>query len=353
MKKSYLLTSVILFFIVSSCSEATREGDNPESSQPVMTAETQMRNLSDTRTVSAPVIAYKRVYITARTAGQVLEVNFEEGDMVRSGQVLARLDTRRQEAQLRNAQARLVEARQNFNRQKALFDEQVITAAEFENATLMLEQAESDVQFQKVEVDLGTITSPIHAVVSARLIEPGTTVNTNDRLFTIENHDLLVVRPALSELDVAQLEKGQQLDLMFDVLGEDSYPGTIRRIFPAADGITRLFTVEVEIHQDKIPAKVRPGYLARTRFTLDNRTNVITVPNEAIVNKDNKTVVFVIRDERAHEIQVETGIERDGFTEILSGLQEGEKVAAGNISRLEDQRKVTVAGTFKRYGFRE
>lgn len=353
MKRPYLLTSIILFFILYSCGEATPEGEKTESSQPVMTAETQIRNLSDTRTVSAPVIAYKRVYITARTAGQVLEVNFEEGDLVRPGQVLARLDTRRQEAQLRNAQARLVEARQNFSRQKALYDEQVITDAEFENATLMLEQAESDVQFQKVEVDLGIITSPINAVVSARLIEPGTTVNTNDRLFTIENHDLLVVRPALSELDVAQLKKGQQLDLMFDVLGEDSYPGTIRRIFPAADGITRLFTVEVEIYQDKIPEKVRPGYLARTRFTLDNRTDVIAVPNEAIVNQDSKKIVFVIRDERAHETEVETGIERDGFTEILSGLQEGEIVAAGNISRLQDQSKVTVAGTFKRYGFRE
>ncbi len=353
MKRPYLLTSILLIFVVSSCSEATSEADNSETSQPVMTAEAKIRNLSDTRTVSAPVIAYRRVYITARTAGQVLEVNFEEGDLVRRGQVLARLDTRRQEAQLRNAQARLVEARQHFNRQKALFDEQVITPAEFENATLMLEQAESDVEFQKVEVDLGIITSPINAVVSARLAEPGTTVNTNDRLFTIEDHDLLVLRPALSELDVAQLEKGQQLDLIFDVMGEDPYPGTIRRIFPAADVITRLFTVEVEIHQDKIPQKVRPGYLVRSRFTLDNRTDVVTVPNEAIVNRDNKSFVFVIRDERAHETGVETGIERDGFTEIISGLQKGENVAAGNISRLEDESKVVVAGAFKRYGFRE
>ena len=353
MNRHKLLAIIFLFFILSSCSPSANEEDNAERTQPVLSAEVKIRDLSDTRTVSAPVIAYRRVYITARTAGQVLEVNFEEGDRVRKGQVLARLDTRRQEAQLRNAQARLVEARQHFNRQKTLFDEQVITAAEFENATLMLEQAESDVQFQKVEVDLGIINSPIDAVVSARLVEPGTTANTNDRLFTIEDHDLLVVRPALSELDVAQLEKGQQLDLTFDVLGEETYPGTIRRIFPAADNITRLFTVEVEIHQNEIPRVIRPGYLARTRFTLDNRKDVVAVPNEAIVRKDEKSVVWVIREEKVHPAVVETGVERDGYIEILSGLEANETVAAGNLNRLEDGMKVSVTGTFRRYGFRD
>ena len=349
-----LLTLFAVSLILLSCGDNREQtAETSRSARPVMVAQAAITDLSDVRTVSAPVVAYRRVYVTAQTEGQVLEVNFEEGDRVRKGQVLARLDTRRQQAQLRMATARLLEARQNFERQKKLFEQDVITTAEFETATLMLEQAESEVEFWNVEVGLGTIESNIDAVVTARLAEPGNTVNTNDRLFTIEDHTLLVVRPALSEMDVAQLQKGQQLELVFDVFGEESYTGTIRRIFPAADAISRLFTVEVEIHQDKIPHIIRPGYLVRSHFILDDRSNTLTVPSEALLSENGENFLFLIEADKAFLTKVERGIERDGKVEILSGISKGDKVAAGNITALEDGSEVKVAGTFRRHGFIE
>ncbi|TVQ84986.1 MAG: efflux RND transporter periplasmic adaptor subunit, partial [Bacteroidetes bacterium] len=323
--------------------------------QSILTSTAQKRDLSDVRTISAPVVAYQRVYITARISGQVMAVNFEEGDRVRRGQILARLDTRRQQAQLRNAQATLKEAQLHFDRQKNLFEQEVITPVEFENATVALERAQAEVELWKVEVDLGEITAPIDAVVAAKLVEPGTTANVNDRLFTIEDHNLLVVRPALSELDVASLKKGQELELYFDVFGDEPYPGKIRRIFPSADGITRLFTVEVEIDQTSIDQPVKPGYLARSRFIVEERRDVISVPKEAIVEKDGKNLVFVLSDdkERISRREVTTGAERDGWVEIVSGLEEGLEVAAGNIANLNEERPVRVTGTFRRFGFRE
>ena len=347
-----LLASVLFLLSCNSSSDSRTESQRPQS---ILTSTAQIRDLSDIRTVSAPVVAYKRVYITARTSGQVLEVNFEEGDRVRRGQVLARLDTRRQQAQLRNAEATLKEAQLHFDRQKNLFEQEVITPVEFENATVALERAQAEVELWQVEVDLGVITSPIDAVVAAKLVEVGTTLNVNDRLFTIEDHNLLVVRPALSELDVARLEKGQQLELYFDVFDENPWPGTIRRIFPSADGITRLFTVEVEIDQSTIGRTVKPGFLVRTRFVVENRQDAVSVAKEAIVERDGKNVVFVLSDDKEsiRKQEVETGTERDGWVEILSGLEEGQQVAAGNIGNLREDAPVRVTGEFRRFGFRE
>ncbi len=354
MNHYHLHTFFALFLILFSCGgNQEQAAETSRSARPVMVAQAEVTDLSDARTVSAPVVAYRRVYVTAQTEGQVLEVNFEEGDRVRKGQVLARLDTRRQQAQLRMANARLLEARQNFDRQKKLFEQEVITPVEFESATLMLEQAESDVEFWTVEVGLGTIESTIDAVVTARLVEPGNTVNTNDRLFTIEDHNLLVVRPALSELDVAKLQRGQELELIFDVFGDEPFPGTIRRIFPAADAISRLFTVEVEIHQNRIPHVIRPGYLVRSRFILDDRSNTLAVPSEAMKTQNGENFVFLIKEDKAILTKVERGIERDGKVEIRAGISKGDKVAAGNISALEDGSDVRIAGTFRRHGFIE
>ncbi|MBW6477815.1 MAG: efflux RND transporter periplasmic adaptor subunit [Bacteroidales bacterium] len=352
-----VLTFTILALVlwIASCNSSSERASEGQRSQSILTSTAQKRDLSDIRTVSAPVVAYLRVYITARTAGQVMEVNFEEGDRVRKGQVLARLDTRRQQAQLRNAEATLKEARLNYDRQKTLFEQDVITPAEFENAQVALERAEAEKELWRVEVDLGEISAPIDAVVAAKLVEPGTTANVNDRLFTIEDHNLLVMRPALSELDVASLEKGQNLELYFDVFGDKPYLGKIRRIFPSADGITRLFTVEVEIDQVSLDQPVKPGYLARARFVLDDRRNVISVPKEAVVEKNGQQVVFVLSDDREgiSRRDVTTGAERDGWVEIISGLEEGKEVAAGNIANLSEDRPVRVTGNFRRYGFRE
>jgi membrane fusion protein, multidrug efflux system len=344
---------LLLLLIVSACGNNENGQDRTTRAVPVVTARAEIRDLSNVRTVSAPVVAYKRIYITSRTAGQVLEVPFEEGDRVRQGDLLARLDTRRQQAQLRNARVAMAEARRNYERSKQLFDEEVISPADYELAQTTLEQAESDLEFWTVEVDLGEIRAPVSGVVSAKLVEVGTTVATNERLFTLEDHNLLVVRPGLSEMDVAALDVGQTLRMFFDVYGDEEFSGRIRRIFPAADPLTRLFTVEIEIERNTGDHIIRPGYLARVRYTLDARPDVVAIPPEAVQVKDGDTLVFVVEDEKVRKTRIRTGVQRDGWVEVTSGLEAGALVAAGNLDALEDGSPVRVTGTFRRYGFRE
>lgn len=347
-----MLFTLFAMALLSSCST-----DQPQQSGerviPVAGAEAEMRDLSVHRTVTAPVIAYLRVYVNAMTEGQLLEVLFEEGDFVKKGDLLARIDTRRQEAQLRMAEATLREVQHRYQRTKKLFEEQVVPKAEYEMAERQLADAEATVEMWQVEVGFGEIRAPIDAVVAAKLVESGNTISPNQRLFTIEDHSLLVTRPALSEMDIVTLEKGQQLNISFDVFPDMPFQGKIRRIYPAADAITRLFTVEVEVDQTQSPEKIRPGYLARMHFTTDHRSNVVAVMPESLVSRDNKVYVFIIDDGIVKQREVETGIRRDGWIEIRSGLEAGEQVAAGNIDILTDGATVDVRGKFRRYGFAE
>lgn len=320
---------------------------------PVAIAEVEMRDLSLHRTVTAPVVAYLRVYVNAQTEGQLLDVLVEEGDIIKKGDLLARIDTRRQEAQLQIAEAALREVRHHYQRTKKLFEEQVVPKAEYEMAERQLAEAEASVNMWRVEAGFGEIHAPIDAIVAAKLVESGNTVSANQRLFTIEDHSLLVTRPALSELDIVQLDKGQQLNVTFDVFPGQVFQGSIRRIFPAADALTRLFSVEVELDQSQSSDIIRPGYLARMHFTTDHRSNVVAVMPESLVYRDNKVYVFIIDDGSVTQREVETGIRRDGWIEIRSGLNAGEQIAAGNIDALTDGANVEVRGKFRRYGFAE
>jgi membrane fusion protein, multidrug efflux system len=347
-----LFAAVALVICAVSCDRGGEARQNPaEKPRMIMAAPVERRDMSVHRIVTAPVVAYRRVYITARTAGLIVELPFEEGDRIREGEMLARLDTRRQQAQLRKAKSALEEARGEYERARQLHENALLSPSDFEMAALAFERAESEADYWRVEVEFGEIRSPMDAVISAKHVEVGTAIAANDRLFTIEDHELLVVRPMLSELDLQKLAPGSSVPVSFDVL-EGALNGKIRRIYPSADPQSRLFTVEIALDSSD-SFRVRPGYLARVRFALDERPNALAIPADAVLRRDGQAIVYVVKENRVEGRTIKAGVERDGWVEVLNGLDEGSRVAAGNLHGLKDGAAVSIAANFRRYGFRE
>ena len=354
LKAKIIFTPVVFFLLSGSCSTKGEPSTGTSRPRDVAVSVVQERDLSSARIVTAPVTAYKRVYINARTGGEIMELLFEEGDRVKKGQLLARVDTRSQLAQLRNAESALEDAKRNYNRTSQLYENNVVSTAEYEMAQRQLEKADSELQYWRTEAELGDIYAPFSAVISDKLVELGTTVSVNQRVYTIEDHELLVVRPGVSELDVAFLNQGQEMEMKFDVFGDKLFRGRIRRVFPSADRITRLFTVEVEIDQQAAGHTIRPGYLARVYFVTDQRTDVPAVPSESLTLRNGETLAFVVKENGQLEKRiVERGVERDGWIEIAGGLVQGERVVTGNLDALDEGMEVNITGTFRRFGFGE
>ncbi len=349
--KNTLLFALSIF--LWSCSGETETGETSSSEVVVTSAEVQTRNLSDTFTVSSEVIAYRRTYVAARISGLVEEVHYEETQQVNRGDVLAEIDVRQQRIDLRRANAALEEARDVFERNQTLYESDAISRAEYLSSQRALEQAESDVEQLELQIEFGTVRAPMSGVITDRLVEPGNNVSVNERMFTIRDMDLLVVRPGVSELNLTGLEEGQPVEIKLDVYPDQIFQGSIRRIFPSVDAETGLFTVEVEIYQETGQPIIRPGYLARIRFAADQREDALTVPPEAILERDGERYLFVLNEEQdaVSLVSVTTGISRDGFVEIIDGVLAGDVVAASNIESLEDASVVRVVGSFRRYGF--
>lgn len=347
----FLLFMILILPLACTDEESTNDTESVIS---VTVAEAETRDLSEAFTVSSEVISYKRVYIASRLSGLIDEVHFEEGDYVQRGDVMAQLDVRQQEVELNRAIATLNEARDVFERTRALFETDAVSRAEFLTARRGLEVAQSDVELLELLIEYGEIRAPMNAVVTARLVEVGNNVSENERMFTIADPDFLVIRPGVSELNLAGLDEGQSVEIHLDVYPDQIFSGTIRRIFPNIDPATRLFTVEVELNQEGEMPIVRPGYLARVRFAADERRGVISVPSESVVHLDDTSYLFVLNEDenRVTQTEVEVGVQRDGYAEILSGIEEGTKVAAANLDALNDGSLVRVVGTFRRHGFR-
>jgi len=341
-----MVPCVVMLSACSSESEPTGQQNTRErSSLPVRAYEVSQRDLSRRIQLSSPVETLRTIELAARTAGIVREVFVETGDRVEAGQLLAELDVREQRAELSRSEATLREAQANFDRLKRLRDSDYIDEASFITARSTLEIAESDVELWHTRVDFGRIVSPIDGHVIGRMVEPGASIGNLAPAFEIANLNELVVRIGVSELDVGEIQVGTQVPLRFDAIRDsDPMAGTVRRIFPAADGASRLLTVEISL-PGAFKRGVRPGFLARADLLVDYKQNVLAVPAGSVGMGEQQYVMVINESSELVRRAVTTGVIRGDWREILGGLEPGDQIVSSNPLDLAEGDLVRVVET--------
>ncbi len=320
------------------------EGGRAAQAIPVAAVEVLPRDLARTVAVTGPIEPIRTVTVNAQTAGTVLTVLVEEGDRVRTGQLMAELDARETAAQLERARAVLVNAEAAFQRAEQLQANDLTSAAEVDLLRSAFAIAKADVQLWRTRLAFSRITAPVSGMVTAKRVESGSTVSANGAMFTIADDSLLVVRVRVSELDVVYLEPGRSATLQLDAYPGVQISGHIRRIFPSADSTSRLVPVETVLGSLPPGVIARPGFLARVEFALDSRSGVLAVPTSAIGVSDSGTFVYVVTADTLSRRPVETGLTTAGWIEITQGLEPGERVVSSGHVNLRPGAKVRISG---------
>ena len=294
-----------------------------------------------TTTVAGTIEPIRVVGVNAQLAGALASVNVLEGSRVGSGAVLATVDAKELEAQVRSAEAALAFAQSTAKRSDELFRGQIITAVEYERDKAALASAEATLEQLRARLGYATIRAPISGVVTERQVEAGDVVSTNQRLFTIADVSTLVSRVLVSELEVGALRAGQEVEMTVDALPGERFRGRIRRVFPQADSSTRMVPVEVAV-TGSASTRLRPGYTARSTFQLDERTNAILVPARAVLGTSGARTVFVVENGKAERRAVRVGPEANGMVEVLEGVQAGDSVIVTGATEVREGAEVRV-----------
>lgn len=315
-------------------------GGNSGQPSPVEITTVERVGIARTSLVTGQLAPLRVVGVTSIVSGPLLRVPVEEGSVVRAGQLLAELDARELEAQLTSAEKNLIFAASTAKRSTELFERQVVTAAEYERDQAALAAAEASVSQLRTRYGFTRIVSPINGVVMQRFVQAGDVVGGNTRMFTVADVGTLVTQLPVSELEVPFLKEGAEVDVQVDALGR-TVPGRIRRIFPAADSVSRLVPVEVAIG-GATALGLRPGYTVRVTLDLDERPNALVVPTRALVGAAGSLAVFVIRDGRAERRRVRAGPDTDGRTEIFEGLAAGDTIITTGSALLRDGAPVRI-----------
>lgn len=299
------------------------------------------RVFEETLRLTADIAPGSKAAVVARVEGRtILDVFVSEGDSVRKGDILATLDESVVSQQIAEAQSAYATARADYERYKALYDEEVISRQKLEHAQKAHVQARTALEQVRILKGYHRIESPVDGVVARRNIDPGDTSSSGMAAFIIFNQDRVKVSGGVPERSFALVRPGLKATVMLDALPEKRFQAEVSRVSPTLDPVTRRGAVEVELPSEGL---VKPGMFARVEIRLGERT-APALPRDAIerLAGTGNFVCYVLEGDRARLRNIGTGLEQGEWVEITSGIEEEEAVVATVSRRVNDGAKVRV-----------
>jgi HlyD family secretion protein len=376
--------AVVLALIVwASLRDAKPRGDE------VQVQATERRTVSSRVKATGEITPEKRVDISAKVVGEIINLSVVEGQEVDAGQLLveierdlyeaardqARAALRQAEVSVRRQEVQLADAERNLRRVTELHSQELVSQEVLDAAHLGVDTArvELEVQqhavdqyrsgFKRTEDDLArtTIRSPMHGIViqlnaeQGETVVPGSTNLPGSVIMTVADMSTLLAEVEVNEVDVVDVVLGQTAEVEVDALGSESQAGNVVEIATSGRRDVALGTIKflVKVALDDPDPNLRPAMTAKVDILTATRGDTLTVPIQAVVKRaleddggelkdteakglDKVDVVYLIEDDEAVVRAVTTGVADDLFVEITEGLDEGDEVVVGPYRTLKN-----------------
>ncbi|MBS1226772.1 MAG: efflux transporter, family, subunit [Proteobacteria bacterium] len=360
MNATRLALLLISLLTLAACSDgnAKKKGEAPP--VPVTTAKAAARDIPVTLKVVGRAEAYESVVLKSRVDGQVAAVLFTEGQHVKQGDVLIRLDATDFAARLQQAeataardQALIDKSRADTARYTALKERNFVSEEKVNDirtneaaASANLRASKAAAEVARLQLSYATIRAPFTGVVGARLVFPGSSVKVNDTVLAVVNR----VRPLLITFSIPEKHLprlraamaaagGMKVDVSLPGDTSRHYDGDVHFIDNAVDATTGTILMKATLPNDD--EKLTPGQFLNVTLLLDTLSGAVTIPNEAVQQGADGNFVYVVKDDQSTEVRPITTAAADaGVTAIAKGLQAGETVVTDGQLRLAPGVKV-------------
>ena len=340
---------IACLFALSACNKG--EGDamakgkdgkdkGPEAI-PVEVMAAAKRPIAASYTGTAPLEARAESQVIAKTSGVALTVLVDEGQQVRAGQPLVRLDASRAELQAAQTAATMRKLEANYKRSVTLAEQKLMSANDIDQLRFDLENARAANRLANLELSYATVVAPISGVVAERKIKAGNFVQINTPIFRIVDVSRLEATLNVPEREVATLQQGLKVDLAVDALPGKKFEGTIDRIAPVVDAGSGTFRV---ICQFAGGGALQPGMFGRIRIDYDQRTDALVVPRVALLEDEGDPAVYAVKQGKAVRVPVKLGYLDGQWAEVRAGLKVGDQVVTAGKVALREGSPVQIVG---------
>jgi membrane fusion protein (multidrug efflux system) len=279
----------------------------------------------------------------------------EEGAAVAAQDVVLEIDRERRVLELASQRAGAAEAREaiaraerELKRISSLAERNAASQSRLDEAETELRQSRARLEAAEAQRGLAeravrdaSVTAPFAGLLARRYVSVGDFVDAGEPLFDLVALDPIEVEFHLAERDSGRVSLGDKVEVHVAPFPDETFSATVHVVSPRIDAATR--TLRVKARLDNTAGRLRPGLFARADLGVAERANVPMLPEEAVLQRSDGAVVFVLRgDGKVARRAIQTGIIRDGRIEAVSGLRVGERVVVRGQSRLVDGLAVDV-----------
>ena len=397
------ITMILLVFMIISCGkkeEAVVEKTSRAAVQGIKVETVKSTPVAEGYEAVGTVRSKTTSVLSSKTVGNILAVHVREGDRVRAGQLLIEIDDRDSRAQLQKVQAglrevqdALVEVEQNvhaaesgreaaeagkalalatFNRYKALLEQRSVSQQEFDEVQAKLkiaetevdragrmlqalaakksqvvaktDQVKADIASAQVYVGYARINSPIHGVVISKQAEVGSLAAPGVPLLTLEDNSRYRLEVSVEDSMLKKIRIGTPAMISIDALGPQEFSSRMMEIVPASDPGSRSSTVKIDVVGEKGGtgnlSLLRSGLFGKARFPVGQK-QLLKVPQKTILQRGQLLSAFVIDPSNTVRLRlVKTGKSYDGEVEVLSGLNDGDRIVVEGMERVKEGDRV-------------
>lgn len=372
-KKTIITLGIIAVLVIglvgfgAKSNKGNAEDSVQEAYTPVAIEDVQNRTIYNEVSFTGKVHADKEVMVIPKVPGKVVSVSTKIGQSVVKDQALFAIDKKDVQkqvdgakkqrdaayAQYNNAKQSIETAQAAYKRTLELYKQGAVSKQQLEQAKLQASEAPlnaAKANYESAEIGYkqaldaltdATVKAPISGIVSSLTVEEGAMAGNTQPALTLVNMDEVYIELKVPENNINDLSLNQEVQVNIDSASKSKvFVGTIDSLSPASDPQTQLYTVRVYLkNEDHL---IKPGMFAKISLKTDVKEDVVAVMSDSILTKGDKNYVYVIEDNKAVLKEVNTGLDVGLYTEVLGGINLGEKLVVKGQNYLDDGETVKV-----------
>ncbi len=363
-KKTIIITSILILIVVAlvilrlnNTSSAGRGIPTPV----IVRGNAVRGEIIKSESLTGDILPVQQATIYSKVSGNIEKIFVDIGDQVKQNQILALIDTtiysqntKQSKANYMQASANSENVRLNFERNKKLFEQNLIARQDLDNAKTAMDVANAQKEAANAnytntltQLSYCRITAPFSGTITKRMLDPGAYVTSSGssqgtNLFTLMNVDRLKSIINIPEKYVPLLNKIESINVQADALPGKIFSAKLKKISDAVDLSTRTMAVEVDI--ENTSRILKPGMFATITLVLERKPDALILPNQVVLNDDNGNYVYLVNaDSTVTKKYLQLGIQQDNKDEILSGVNDSDKIVFVGQSLIKDKMKVKIS----------
>ena len=281
----------------------------------------------------------KQAMVSAEGQGKVLSVEFEEGDVVKKGSVLAKLDDEMLRLQLQTVEVNLDGQRKDEQRYRILAEQNAAPDIQLEKVELAIKGLEIQKAQILKQIKGCTIISPFNGIITKKMIDLGSVIGAGTPVAEITDISVLKLAVNIPERDINKFKVGQKVDVTADIKPDEIITGTIKTISPQAD---KTHNVKVQVEIKNSSNDLKAGMFATANLASGSSVNALSIPRKTLVGSTKSPQVYVVKNGKAVLISFNAGTSDSDYIEVVSGIAETDKVVIKGQVNLKNNSNVKI-----------